>query len=278
MSRRRVSFGEGEERSMSVFSTARAIANLAVVMAALTLTSGCPASGDRGRAISEEPKTDGKEAMNDLKEYASRGREYRIFVGTPVEEPTAWSIADKVEGDDIILDKGMKVALKAVTSFIVAYRNGEILASAGVFEPLPEGVHFIGRSEDEETHTLNSAVLVSGARYVKVSHGVARMVSGRLTYSTRLTNVAKQRVRVLRFGAYTQAGAEWRLNTVSRRFFDAEQFRAWYGLGEREWIEPGESVEDPDNYGGGQVIWAYFCETDTGEKFVTGARLATPAP
>ena len=216
--------------------------------------------------------------MKGLKEYVLRGRDYRIFVGTPAEEPGAWSLVDKVEGDDVILQKGENLALSAVTSFIVAYPNGEVLASADVFWPLPEGVCFIAPSEEPAKHTLRPAVLSSGAAYLRVVHGVPRRVSGRWEYATRLANVGTQRVRVLRFGAYLKKCLAWRLSTVNRDFFSAEQFRAWYGLGAREWIEPGESVEDPDNYGGGPVIWAYFCETDTGEKFVAGARLDTPKP
>jgi len=211
--------------------------------------------------------------MPGLKEYASRGREYRIFVGMPADDPAEWSPVERVEGDEVVLSGGARLPVREVASFIVAYPNGEVLDSAKFFQPLPEGVHFMEGPATRVRDTLDPADLESGKPHLKVAHGVPWRQSGRWVYATRLTNVGAKRVRVLLFGAYRREWLRWQLSTVNRGFFSAGQFRAWYGLGDREWIEPGESVEDPDNYGGRPGLWAYFCETDSGERFTAGAEL-----
>ena len=95
--------------------------------------------------------------------------------------------------------------------------------------------------------------------------------NGHPVYRTRLTNICTARVRVLSFGGYVLVSGRWQLRTINKGFFSADQFRAWYGLGKEPWILPGQSVEDPDNYGDGRVIWAYSCGTESGLKFIAGA-------
>ncbi len=55
---------------------------------------------------------------------------------------------------------------------------------------------------------------------------------------------------------------------MARNFYSAGEFREWYSMGDREWIAPGESVTDTNNYGARPVLWAYWLETDNGEEFL----------
>lgn len=71
------------------------------------------------------------------------------------------------------------------------------------------------------------------------------------------------------FGGYRKTGRYFQLSTITGHFFSAEDFRDWYGQ-PGEWIEPGRSVADPNNYGSPPCLWAYHCETEDGTKFLAG--------
>jgi hypothetical protein len=60
---------------------------------------------------------------------------------------------------------------------------------------------------------------------------------------------------------------------VPKQFYSAAEFREWYGLGSSEWIEPGQAVSDPNNYGSPPVLWAYYCELASGQQFIAGGAL-----
>ena len=74
---------------------------------------------------------------------------------------------------------------------------------------------------------------------------------------------------MLKFGGYTKHGGEFFLHTITNRFFSAMTFMEWYGQ-MNDWLEPGESVVDSSNYGAPPVLWAYYCETQSGRQFVAG--------
>ena len=212
--------------------------------------------------------------MINLRQYLKRDRGYLIYVGTPLSSPNEWTRIRELEGDVLVSEDGRRLRLKDVVSVLVAYSNGEILDYANTFQPLPEDVHFIEEYDEPVENVLDPAEMASGSNYVEVKHGTPRKdADGRWTYSTKLKNVSNERVRILQFGGYALIDGQWKLHTINQGFFSGEQFRSWYGLGKDEWILPGQTFEDPDNYGGRPVIWAYFCEMESGEKFIAGAEL-----
>ena len=207
-----------------------------------------------------------------IKEYIGRGRQYLVYIGVPCPRPCEWVRVEAIEGTDVVCDGGQRHALAEVRSCLIAYPNGEILDATRAFGPFPEGLRMLEPGRAVRRDVLEPAELAEGARWMTVTHGKPRPgSSGKLVYATSLTNVGSEPVQVLRFAGYAMIGGEWRLHTVSGSYFSAEQFRAWYGLGDAHWIEPGQTVSDPDNYGGPHALWAYFCRTKSGMEFVTGA-------
>jgi len=206
--------------------------------------------------------------------YLQPERALQVYIGIPanVNAPRRWVRVTGADGDTIRCEDGHTVNIRFIQSFIVAYSNGELLDWKRAFLPWPEGIH-----EPEQikpvVDTITLDVLRAGERLVRVTHGMSvAQRAGKHNYSTTLTNTADQRVKVLRFAGYTHTGGSmYRLQTITGGYFTAEQFRAWYGLNEREWIDPGQSACDPENYGGPGALWAYFCQTESGEEFVVGA-------
>jgi hypothetical protein len=63
------------------------------------------------------------------------------------------------------------------------------------------------------------------------------------------------------------------LSAVTGTFYSGCEFCEWYGLGDREWLGPGESACDPNNYGGPPMLWACYCQAEDGKEFVAGGVL-----
>lgn len=123
-----------------------------------------------------------------------------------------------------------------------------------------------------EDDQLSEADLAEGTSIVRVELGPstrADSTESRRFYSTRLTNFSTERVRVLKSAGYSKHGDHFELNTTTGRFFTATDFIEWYGV-QGEWIEPGASVVDPNNFGTPPTMWAHYCETESGRRFVTG--------
>ncbi len=209
-----------------------------------------------------------------LLEYLERDRQYLVYVGVPCSQPTQWVRVQRIEGTEVVCDNEERHPLNEVQSWIVAYPNGEILERVNAFGPLPEGLGGVESGTVLNPDALRTADLAEGAGFVVVNHGQKRRSpAGKFVYATSLTNVGAEPVQILKFAGYAMVDGQWQVHTVSGSYYTGEQFRAWYGLGETEWVEPGQTVSDPDNYGGPKAIWAYFCRTKSGRKFVTGAEV-----
>lgn len=207
-----------------------------------------------------------------LREYAGRSRDYVFYIGVPCSQPARWVRVQAFEGSDLACDGGERYPLQEVRSCIIAYPNGEILNATRAFGPLPEGLQF------EELTTLpfedgvDKAALARGLGYLSVVHGAKRLgAGGKAIFSTSLTNVSCERVRVLRFAFRGRRDGQQPPDKVSGKYFTAEQFATWYGVDETGWIQPGQTVSDPDNWVPMGGLWVYVCESESGEQFVTGA-------
>jgi hypothetical protein len=161
--------------------------------------------------------------------------------------------------------------LASVTAYFVAYPSGALVDYRCPNDlPVPEWVRFPENSGPPDRDILTPADLKAGLSLVRVEFGKSTSEPGsRHNYSTTLTNVSGKRVRVLKFAGYTKAGNGFSLNTITSRFFTAEDFKEWYGQ-KGEWIDPGQSVTDSNNYGSPPVLWAYYCEAEGGKRFLTG--------
>jgi hypothetical protein len=92
-------------------------------------------------------------------------------------------------------------------------------------------------------------------------------------YSTTLSNTGAEAFRVDRFCGFVRAGEKYVLSTVTGDYFTAREFVAWYGAPKDGWVAPGQSATDPNNYGGGDTYWVYYCTTKSGKSFAIGAKV-----
>jgi hypothetical protein len=197
--------------------------------------------------------------------------DYRMFVGIPAANPVGWAEVAKIDATSLTLQNSLTLDLSQVTAYFVAYPSGMLVDCQRPHElPLPKWVGGLHASDAPDADKLTAADLKKGLLLVRVGFGKSTSKpSSRDHYSTTLTNVSGKRVRVLKFGGYTKAGNGFSLNTITSHFFTAEDFKEWYGQ-KGEWIDPGQSVTDPNNYGTPPCLWAYYCETEGGETFLTG--------
>lgn len=202
---------------------------------------------------------------------ASQRSDYQILVGTPPREPVCWSVASRVANDAVTVVGYGDIPLSQVTAFIVTYSNGQAVDCELADLPMPVGVTGLSPGRKRHEEVLRSDDLEEGRKYVKVKYGPSQLrPKDRSHYSTTLTNISHQRIRVLRFAGYARSLESWRLNTVTGTFYSAREFLKWYGLGQDEWIQPGSSATDPNNYGSPPVLWAYYCQAEDGKEFIAG--------
>jgi hypothetical protein len=202
----------------------------------------------------------------------SRDRnDYRLFVGVPPATPIAWVEVVRIDDSSATLRDSQALELSEVTAYFVAYPSGALVDYQCPNKlPVPAWVKYPENSGPIDREILTAADLKEGLSLVRVQFGKSTsQPRSRHHYSTTLTNVSGRRVRVLKFGGYTKAGSSFSLNTITSRFFTAEDFKEWYGQ-KGEWIDPGQSVTDPNNYGSPPVLWAYYCEAEGGKRFLTG--------
>lgn len=119
----------------------------------------------------------------------------------------------------------------------------------------------------------DAELLSAGARHVTVTHGECVIKDGKKCYSTSLTNISNQRVRVRAFGGFGKVQDTYALANYTKEWFTAQNFAEWYGVAGDGWIRPGETVADNSNWGGSDDgFWAYWCETEDQKRFMALAR------
>ena len=210
-----------------------------------------------------------------LESYFRQGQDYRVFVGVPLENPMGWDEVFSMEGDALWGADLRAYPIAEASSWVVCYANLELVDGEGLFEPLPEGVTQI-RATSAEMPRFKAGDLKAGLRLVSIEFEQSPThPRERWYYLTRLTNLSGERIRCLAFGAYVKGAVGFVLSNVTGSLFSAEQFEEWYGVRRGGWIEPGESVADPTNYGS-QCYWVYYFETESGGRFHTGRELRLP--
>ena len=125
--------------------------------------------------------------------------------------------------------------------------------------------------EDVIFATVEWDELTAGKSWLAVSHSQDRDRIDKPYYATSITNRSTEKIRIDRFGTYIQTGKTLVLCSITGGFFSRQQFQEWYELGDSQWLEPGQTVIDPNSYSSRGVYWAYFGTSASGEKFVAGA-------
>lgn len=240
---------------------------LVIIAALFFVLSVVAPRPDDDSAAGYESQTDNSAARR-LSRYIRQQRPYHFYVTTHEGDPRTWLIAVPVDEKTLALEGGERISVHQVRSFLIGYPSGEILDSEAPFLPLPDGLHYIEEAEEPVVHFIESSDFRDGSQYVDIRFGEhPENAEYSFRYATWFTNKSAHKLRVLKFGAYAPEGRKYRLHTISDTFFTAEQFRNWYGM-DGEWIMPGETVCDPNNYGGSGCLWAYWCETSEGKQFI----------
>jgi hypothetical protein len=212
-----------------------------------------------------------------LSTLAKHRRDYRILIGVPPHEPNQWLEARCFDEVMSVANYG-DVPLDAITAFVVAYPNGQVVDCEVTGLNWPPGITGL-EPGPAEAEIIRAGDLKSGEQFLQVTYGRSKAKPNDVNcYSTTLTNRSHQLIRVVRFAAYVPTSRGFELSTVTGGHYSAAEFQNWYGLGTNEWIFPGELVTDHNNYGGIPILWAYHCETEHGEKFIAAALLEKRPP
>jgi hypothetical protein len=126
-------------------------------------------------------------------------------------------------------------------------------------------------AEDIIFATLNWRDLKLGRNCLKIQHLRNFKDRRKPYYSTSIVNRSAEPIRIDRFGTYIKIGQTLVLHTITGGFFSHQQFQEWYGLEQSEWIEPGQTVIDPNSHSHLGTHWAYFGTTASGHKFVASS-------
>ena len=157
-------------------------------------------------------------------------------------------------------------------SGLVAYPSGEVLCQLGEVGSLPEGVHFMtGPNYTDDGANFSRRLVRAGRGAVRITHGksASQLGATQWYYSTTLRNDKPCPIRVTKFGPLLRGFLGIRRNPEDG-YYSPLQFREWFRVPDPEgWIETGEVVCDPDNYGSGNGVWAYFLETKQGDRFIS---------
>ncbi len=250
------------------------IENCVAVIIILSLTSCDSRSSNMQQEsdMSRTPRT--LTPSQRLRTLAAERGDYTILVGVPLSSPTEWAAVTKVDDDSLSVDGHGTLSLSDVRAFIVAYPNGQLVDYNGSGLPLPEGITGLSPSGDTDRDILQLADLRAGGQYIQIKYGRSTSrPNDHNHYSTTLTNISNEKIKINRFAGYTKTSRGWKLTTVTNKFYSAQEFQEWYGLGSDQWILPGQLASDANNYGSPPVLWAYYCESESGKQFIAGAVL-----
>ncbi|MEM1354596.1 MAG: hypothetical protein AAGC44_03455 [Planctomycetota bacterium] len=157
---------------------------------------------------------------------------------------------------------------------LVCYPNGEVICKFGQIYKLPPGVSYLiePRKNDDKLRYTKRLVR-NGEKGALVIHSPPRTQTSESSYSTTITNQSRNKIRVTKFGPFAKGLFGIKKDPVEG-YYDSIQFCNWFRVSDPEgWINPGESVCDPDNYGSGDGVWVYFFENEFGDRFISTAPL-----
>ena len=247
---------------------------ICLVVIVILLITACARRGDTQRGKGTPQTQVAPSPSERFRVLAAERNDYSLLVGIPLSAPTRWAKVTKMNDGTLTVDGHGTLQVSEVQAFIVAYPNGQMIDCNAGGLPLPKGITGLFPSVDADVDTLQLADIEPGEKYIQVEYGPSLLrPHDRSHYSTTLTNISGERIRVNRFAGYAKTSKGWKLFTVTKQFYSAEEFRQWYGLGNNEWIVPGQSASDPNNYGSPPVLWAYYCECESGKRFVAGSVL-----
>lgn len=197
--------------------------------------------------------------------------DYLLFVGMPPDNPRTWIKVTQIDSGGVTLSDSQTLDLAAVTAYFVAYPSRALVELRGSNKlRLPGWVTSPVESSEPDRDVLTLEDLEEGRSLVQIRFGPSRSHPESIHhYSTTLKNISDKRVRVLKFGGYKKTGYQYALSNNTNIFFTPADFKDWYHQ-KGDWIEPGQELTDWNNYGTPPCLWAYYCESENGQKFIAG--------
>ncbi len=193
-----------------------------------------------------------------LSNYIRKEQKFQIFIRSKSGE---WETYDPITHGP---------AESITRDYVVVYPNGEILENLANTKDLPLGTHYIPFVPHKVVKMPKC--IIDDPRVKIVHEPSAYHQQGR--YCTKLTNTGDIPFKVNRFSAFRKRGffSGYRLSTVSNDWFSHEQFTCWFNA-KSQWILPGSTVADQDNYGFGNGYWVFEIEFENKEVILVKARL-----
>ena len=258
-----------EPRTLTAIGVVLTVAALFVILTRMRRTSGKQlVESTANQTNARVPES------TQLRALAMERADYTIHIGIPAAAPTHWQTVEHAADESLTLDDGTVVSYANVQAFAVTYPNGQLVEYVSHGLPLPKGVSGLSQQPKADDDVLNDADLIRGKNYIQIRYRPCPAHPNDTNhYSTTLTNVSDEPIRVERFAGYTKTADGWWLSTVTKNFYSAEEFVEWYGLRGEKWIQPGMSATDANNYGTRPVLWAYYCQSKSGQQFIAGESL-----
>jgi hypothetical protein len=119
--------------------------------------------------------------------------------------------------------------------------------------------------------TIELKDLNIGKNFLNIKHTRNHQARHKPYYSTSITNLSTEKIRIDRFATYVYINKVLVLHSLTGGFFSLQQFQEWYDLRQSPWLEPGQVVTDPNNHSNLDVYWAYFGTTASGQTFTAGS-------
>lgn len=209
--------------------------------------------------IFAQQKRNWKDNYEKLSYFFGLSRGYKIYVS--VKGLDKWQQ---------VFGKGEIEKLR-IKNYCVCYASGEILEVYAIVKNLPEGAHWIEENEDLGFEKLDEDEVELNSKEIIIENSLNKKPCN-VTYETKITNMTGGKIYPIAFGGYVKNGFKFELSNVVESAYSASQFRNWYGL-QKDYIQNGESVSDPNNYGDGDSYWIYVFETESGQIKKTGCFL-----
>ena len=193
-----------------------------------------------------------------LSTYIRKEQEFQIFIRSKSGE---WETYDPMTHGP---------AESITSGYVVAYANGEVVENSVNADDLPPNTHYISVVPYKLVKMPECAA--DDPRVKIVHEPSAYHQHGR--YCTKLTNTCDIPFKVNRFSFFSKKGIfrSYRLSTISNDWFSHEQFMCWYNA-KSEWIPPGSTVADQDNYGFGNGYWVFEIEFENKKVILVKSRL-----
>ncbi len=199
--------------------------------------------------------------------YYNLKRNYNIYI--MIEKNNNWEKIDKIE-NNFIYYKNNKISLNLIKIFVISYQNGELLDYYGEIDFFPEKLHDTNNPGLISDNIINFSDVDFSNNILDIKHIKNTKHPRKDYYSTIIKNNSNKSIKVIKFGGYTKNENKLYLKNVINSLYSNEQFNEWFYVKNNGWIKSEEEVNDPNNYGGNDGYWIYFCENELGHKFIIG--------